>query len=449
MLISSNYKVEVLVLNMPIFSKIKSKNIGNNSKFNFKSDSTPKQLKLGSLQDGLSKRLAEHKLGEGKIFEDIILEKTNPLSDEQMNNVLANLDLKLLAKEGKDTSEEFELRGPCTIIKFTELVKEKHKKRKYIGIPQLLMVYRPTISFSSKYHRVYIEMIDNRFEEEDEIRSDDFASNIPQRIVMGFESSIKEDELGEMSLRITTGLKKEVRWGVLTIIPHVIFTRTQTSFPYIKTFSKALMSEDLLKMLKDERDPARFTTWMEHQDYGVVAQIYQEGELRDESKPDVEGEDREKYYGGTVFDKGPKKDINRKSAIKNWNKEAQKEWERSKDNIEVDDNDSTTSSKLREQVLNENNDNEEETNNDKEKEIIPNKKEKNTVKFKSPTPSTNEDIKGKKRANIEEENEQIGENSKSTERVRSPPPSYDTPFTRAVSFNRKSVFQRKNTNEEE
>jgi hypothetical protein len=46
----------------------------------------------------------------------------------------------------------------------------------------------------------------------------------------------------------------------------------------------------------------------------VVAQIRAHGELLDETKPDIVGEDRERYYAGTEFDKAIKPV---KSAMKN------------------------------------------------------------------------------------------------------------------------------------
>ena len=268
-----------------------------------KLDSTPRQFGLPKQQEGLGHYISQYKTGEGNTFKYAVVGTANPLTEDEMDNIMAKADKDVKEKPAnKDIEHTLTLRGPITEISLAELITEHHKKHKYIAVPQIVMTFKNNTSFASLYWDASIEITDNRFEEQFPIRRILLNTNTAMRMIMGIDFTMTEDELSGIYIRASCGVKNEnMRWGSLTIIPTVKFLMGDKIQPYVETWFKPVYSEDHLKTRT--RDPAFIDARTIQEDLEALQEIREAGEMKDESKPMEAAEARE-CYEGTQFMKG-------------------------------------------------------------------------------------------------------------------------------------------------
>ena len=173
-----------------------------------------------------------------------------------MDNIMAKADKDVKEKPAnRDIEQHLSLRGPVTEISLAELIKECHKKHKYISVPQIVMLFKNNTSFALKHWRAILEIINDRFEEQTTIRSITWDTNIAMRMIMGIDFTMTEDELCGIYIRASCGVKNEnMRWGTLIIVPTVNFLTGDKIQPFVETWFKPVYSKDHLKART--RDPA-------------------------------------------------------------------------------------------------------------------------------------------------------------------------------------------------
>ena len=230
------------------------------------------------------------------------------------------------------------------------------------------------------------------------------------RIITGIDFTMHESELKDIYIRVTCGVSKTTtRWGTLMIHPKVIFLTGDKVLPYIDTWFKPLYSQDCVK--SRSTDPAFVDATTTQEDIDGLQQIYEAGELKDESKPIQAAEERE-CYEGTQFAKRGNTDKSKKNqnTLLKWNKMMEKERE----NIPVgkDDESTTSSQHHMKNFLNEDNIEEEiiEERRGEENEIMEIPRSRNSMISLPPNynPNRTSDIlleKGKD-SNDEEDNEE-------------------------------------------
>ena len=265
-----------------------------------KLDSTPRQFGLPKQQDGLGHYISDHKIGEGKTFKYAVVATANPLTEDEMDNIMAKADKDVKEKPAnRDVEHCLTLRGPITEISLAELIKERHKKHKYISVPKIVMLFRNNTSFASKHWDANVEIIDDRFDEQTTIRKIVWDTNIAMRMIMGIDFTMTEDELCGIYIRASCGVKNEnMRWGTLIIIPTVNFLTGDKIQPFVDTWFTPVYSKDHLKART--RDPASIDSRIIQEDLEALREIYESGEMKDESKPLEAAESRE-CYEGTQF----------------------------------------------------------------------------------------------------------------------------------------------------
>jgi hypothetical protein len=338
---------------MPIFSR------SSNDKKRFdqrkkeavaRLDSVPRQVDLPRQREGLGDYISKHRMSDGEVFKYAVVAATNPMTEEEMDNAMASAHKSVKEKPAsKEVVGKLDLVGPVSEIKLSDLVTERHKKYKYVAVPFMIVVFDASTSFTKKYWHANVELVDDRMGDQEVIRGVEMNSNVSMRITMGMDFVVRESVLSKLSIRARCGMKNEdVEWGSLTIFPSVKFLMGYALQPYIETKFKPVYSEDHLK--EREKDPAFVSACTVQEDLNNLQEMFKAGQIKDESKPAAAAEERE-CYEGTQFRSGADKSSKNRSAIEKYNKRL--EAERSNLYVPVGDDESTTSSKLRAKVVDE------------------------------------------------------------------------------------------------
>jgi hypothetical protein len=283
-----------------------------------KIDGTPKQIGLPKQREGLGNLISEYGADEVGKFKHAVVAVGNPMTEDEMDNAMLTADKGVKERPAKKAVEhDMILAGAVTQISLGHLIKERYKKYKYVGVVQMIMIFNSSTSFAGKYWEAHVEIVDDRLGDQTAIRGHEMDTNISLRIIMGIDFAIYEEDLYRMYIRVRSGIKREdMRWGSLKIVPTVTFFSGYRILPYIDTWFKPVFSHDHLK--ERVRDPAFTSSAAVQEDLNALKTLYEDGKIRDESKPDDSGATRE-CYEGTQFEKrGIDKSRKNKAAIANY-----------------------------------------------------------------------------------------------------------------------------------
>ena len=75
----------------------------------------------------------------------------NPLTKEQMDIKMAVMDKDVKEKASAEIEHTLTLKGPVTEITMEQMIKERHKKYKYVDISEIVMIFKSAISSTAQY----------------------------------------------------------------------------------------------------------------------------------------------------------------------------------------------------------------------------------------------------------------------------------------------------------